>query len=497
MVTITGTGLTGATAVKFGTENAAGFTVESDTVVKAESPTACTSGTVDVTVTTPSGTSPTSSVDHFTCELPVPTVTEVLPNHGTPETSVTIKGTNLAGASAVHFGTEAAAGTITVNGAGTEITGVKSPAGCTSGTVDVTVTTGGGTSPTTAADHFTCVPPAPTVTGISSEEGSTAGGELITIIGTNLGFSLAKVEFGGTAVTCPKASAPGKCVGKSATEVEVEVPGHAAGTVHVTVTTGGGTSATSSADEYTYIGSPAVTAVSPARGSTAGGNMVLIRGMRLEGATRVEFGSIEAPIVEITAGAIKAIAPSHAAGAIDVRVTTLGGISGKFAADEYVYVGAQPLTVGTAGSGSGSVTCNGGACAPSYAFGSTVTLAASAASGSNFSGFSGACSGTGSCTVTLEGPTAVTATFDKKPQESPPPPSAAKICSVPRLKGKSLGAAKSALKAADCATGKVTKPEKNKGALVVKSSSPGADKTVAAGTKVDLKLGPKPKKEKK
>ena len=74
------------------------------------------------------------------------------------------------------------------------------------------------------------------------------------------------------------------------------------------------------------------------------------------------------------------------------------------------------LTVATAGTGTGTVSCDGGACASSYDQGTKVTLAGSAASGSNFSGFSGGgCSGTGSCIVTINAPTTVTAIFNANP----------------------------------------------------------------------------------
>ncbi len=63
-VTITGTGLTGATAVSFGGTAAASFAVSSGTQISAVSPAG--TGTVDVTVTGPSGTSATSSADLFT-----------------------------------------------------------------------------------------------------------------------------------------------------------------------------------------------------------------------------------------------------------------------------------------------------------------------------------------------------------------------------------------------------------------------------------------------
>jgi spore germination protein YaaH len=64
-VTITGCGLSGATGVKFGGTAAASFTQVSDTEITAVSPAGAT-GTVDVTVTTPGGTSATSAADQFT-----------------------------------------------------------------------------------------------------------------------------------------------------------------------------------------------------------------------------------------------------------------------------------------------------------------------------------------------------------------------------------------------------------------------------------------------
>ena len=63
-VTITGTGFTGASAVKFGMLNAASFTVNSATQITATAP-AGTAGTVDITVTTAGGTSASGASDHF------------------------------------------------------------------------------------------------------------------------------------------------------------------------------------------------------------------------------------------------------------------------------------------------------------------------------------------------------------------------------------------------------------------------------------------------
>ncbi len=93
---------------------------------------------------------------------PTPTVTSVSPSLGPTAggTSVTITGTYLVPGlvQSVHFGSEAAPGTI--NGKG--VLTVTSPAQA-AGTVDVTVTTTDGTTAMTSADRFTYVgPPAPT-----------------------------------------------------------------------------------------------------------------------------------------------------------------------------------------------------------------------------------------------------------------------------------------------------------------------------------------------
>jgi hypothetical protein len=73
------------------------------------------------------------------------------------------------------------------------------------------------------------------------------------------------------------------------------------------------------------------------------------------------------------------------------------------------------LTVGKAGSGSGTVTGTGincgSDCTEAYDAGTQVALTAAPASGSTFAGWSGACSGTTACTVTMDGAKTVTATF--------------------------------------------------------------------------------------
>jgi Divergent InlB B-repeat domain len=78
------------------------------------------------------------------------------------------------------------------------------------------------------------------------------------------------------------------------------------------------------------------------------------------------------------------------------------------------------LTVSPAGTGTGTVTSSpagidcGAACSTAYDNGTAVTLAPTPAASSNFTGWSGACSGTGSCVVTVDAAKSVTATFTLK-----------------------------------------------------------------------------------
>ena len=68
------------------------------------------------------------------------------------------------------------------------------------------------------------------------------------------------------------------------------------------------------------------------------------------------------------------------------------------------------LTVTTEGSGTGTVTANPAGLA--YQAGTTVTLTATPDPGSSFEGWSGACSGTGACVLTMDADKAVTARFE-------------------------------------------------------------------------------------
>lgn len=163
----------------------------------------------------------------------------------------------------------------------------------------------------------------------------------------------------------------------------------------------------------------------------------------------------------------------------------------------FAFVATPPhvLTVSRTGSGTGAVTSSpttircGSVCSGQFPANSHVTLTAYADVGSTFAGWSGGgCSGTGTCTVTVTADQTVTATFNHIP--------AVRNCKAPRLKGKKLAAAKTAIRRAHCRVGKITKAfsaKVKKGRVV--SQKPPPESRHHAGTKIRLTVskGPKPK----
>ncbi len=151
-VKISGTGLAGATSVKFGSVAATSFSVNSKGTKLTVSAPAEAAGTVDIVVTTPDGPTLPTSADRFTFVGPV--VTKVSPSSGllSGGNKVSIKGSGFSGATSVDFGSVHVT-SFAVNAKGNSIT-VTAPAH-SAGVVDITVITPAGTSQTTNADLYT------------------------------------------------------------------------------------------------------------------------------------------------------------------------------------------------------------------------------------------------------------------------------------------------------------------------------------------------------
>jgi hypothetical protein len=143
---------------------------------------------------------------------------------------------------------------------------------------------------------------------------------------------------------------------------------------------------------------------------------------------------------------------------------------------------SHALTVAKSGNGSGSVTSSppgiscGPTCSHNFPAGMSVTLTAVAASGSNFAGWSGACTGTASCTVTMSVAHSVEASFLRD-------------CVVPALKGQTLKAAKQALTAHSCSLGKVKRTHSTKvkkGHVIAQKPRP--HEQLRPGAEIDLTI---------
>jgi hypothetical protein len=408
-VEITGGNLESATKVEFGTTVVnAPFVENTATKIKVVAP-AHAAGQVDVKVTTAGGTSANTAADDYTFAS-TPAVTALTPNKGPTAggNTVEITGTDLSKASKVEFGTTVVNAPFVENTA-TKIK-VMAPAHA-AGQVDLKVTTAGGTSVNTAADDYTFVS-TPSITGVLPVQGPADGGNTIEITGTDLS-NATKVEFGTTVVNAP-------FVENTATKIKVVAPAHAAGQVDVKVTTAGGTSANTAADDYTYVATSAVTGISPNKGSIAGGNTIEITGTDLSNATKVEFGTtvVNAPFVENTATKIKVVAPARAAGQVDVKVTTAGGTSANTAADDYTYfasptvTGLNPSKGPTAGGTVVTITGTNLSGATEVKFGSTAATGLTPESGTQMKATAPAGTGTVDVSVTTPGGTSANTPAD-------------------------------------------------------------------------------------
>ncbi|WP_308124456.1 IPT/TIG domain-containing protein [Streptomyces sp. NEAU-YJ-81] len=322
LVTLTGSNFIQPSAVRFGPILATSFTVVSATQITAVAPPG--SGTVQVTVTGPGGTSNGLAYSYVSVPVPVPVVSGVSPGQGPAAggNTVTLTGSGFTGATAVRFGA-ANATTFTVISA-TQITAVAPPG---SGTVQVTVTGPGGTGSGVAYGYVSA--PVPVLTSVSPGQGPVGGGNTVTLTGNDL-TGVTAVTFGSTPATSFSVV--------SATQITAVAPPGATGPVQITVTGPGGTS---NGVTYFYVGVPTLTGAAPALGPVVGGNTVTLTGTNLLGATAVRFGATPASsFTVVSATQITAVAPPGS-GTVQITAVTPGGASNGV---PYTYVAVPVLT---------------------------------------------------------------------------------------------------------------------------------------------------------
>jgi hypothetical protein len=167
----------------------------------------------------------------------------------------------------------------------------------------------------------------PEVTGIDPEAGPTAGGETVTISGSELEEATA-VKFGST---------PAKSFTVDSSESIVAVAPAGTGTVSLYVTTPSGTS--SGGVHFTFLPRPSVATITPDTGPAAGGTTVKIFGSGFDAASSVSFGaSVALSVTFDSATELTAVTPP---GAETVYVTVTTPDAGTSADAENVRFGYE------------------------------------------------------------------------------------------------------------------------------------------------------------
>jgi len=208
--------------------------------------------------TSQTGTVPRACLQLAPTFTPRPRVTGISSTQGpaTGGTSVTLSGDAFSAATKVYFGTTPAP-SFTVNG-DTSITAVSpvDASGVSPHTTDVTVVSAGGGSFTSSSDRFTAYG-RPSISKVSPNRGPLGGGYYVTVTGKNF-VGTSGVNDGDT----PTAF---QVIDNSTLSVYI-VPGDTPGDqIGITVTSPGGTSPATAADQFSY-NPPARVALSPLKG---------------------------------------------------------------------------------------------------------------------------------------------------------------------------------------------------------------------------------------
>ncbi|MFC1706259.1 IPT/TIG domain-containing protein, partial [Planctomycetota bacterium] len=327
--------VTGLTTVTVGGNPATNVVLAGSTGITCKTPSHAP-GAVDVVVTTPYGTA--TATGGFLYVGP-PTAVSVTPAAGRVAggQTVTITGTIfITGSTTVTIGGEDATD---VNVTSTTVLTCVTPTR-TAGAKDVVVTTPYGNA--TLSGGFT-YHNLPTVTNVTPTDGKSAGGDSVTIGGTNFVTGATTVKIGGTPATSVNVT--------GTTGLTCVTPHGTAGARDVVVTTPGGDGTLS--DGFTYHDPPTVSTVDPQTGATAGGTAVTITGQNFRiGSTTVTVDN--KPTTGITVNSATELTcetPSGTTGPKDVVVTTNYG-SGTLA-DGFTYLG--PPTIDTVSPNAGPV----------------------------------------------------------------------------------------------------------------------------------------------
>jgi hypothetical protein len=251
VVTITGSGFTGAESVRFGEVYAWDIDVIDDSHLTARTPQG-SPGLVSIVVKNAVGTGVHSERPAmFMYEFPFPELATISPISGSTGggTLVTVTGSGLSGATNVRFGGISGTGLMVIDDSHLTIVSPPNPAGAVGLSVINPEHTGYSAG---SAAVFRYDIPVPRLTNISPGSGSTEGGTVVTLTGS--GFSGTKdVKFG-------EKNATGLTVIDDR-HITIIAPVHPPGSVPISITNGigeGGSLGPSTMFHYVYSQTPTV-----------------------------------------------------------------------------------------------------------------------------------------------------------------------------------------------------------------------------------------------
>jgi hypothetical protein len=161
-----------------------------------------------------------------------------------------------------------------------------------------------------------CTPPLQ-ITSVTPASGSAGGGTTVTMVGSDLEAG-ATVSVGGSPASNVIVSSP--------TSLQFTTPAGTTGWADVVVTLPDGRQAVANG-AFLYVNGPAITEVSPATGSTAGGTAVTISGTGFAAGAVVNIGGVTAGTATVINQSILLSTPPGPAGPADVVVTNPDGQS--------------------------------------------------------------------------------------------------------------------------------------------------------------------------
>jgi len=321
------------------------------------------------------------------------------------------------------FGSSGGTGTVSVTASSSScgwtvasnvswLTITSGSSGTGSGTVNYSVAANNDTSLrigaiTIAGQTFTVtqdgIPQVPQYTLTVSKSGTGSG--TVTATGINCGSDCSETYNSGTSVTLTATAATGStfagwsgaCTGTGTCTVTMNTAKSVTAafslkTYTITATAGSGGSISPSGTISVNYGSSQTFAITPNTNYSI--SDVMVDGASAGAVSSYTFGNVTAN--HIISASFSYIPPSSGGG---------GGAPSQY-----------DLTITKSGNGTvtantGTITWSGNTGTASYSSGTSVTLTAAANTNSTFTGWSGACTGTGTCTVTMDATKSVTAIF--------------------------------------------------------------------------------------